>query len=408
MIPNPIPVELQCDHLFVLVGGNPVPNWVAARLLLKPGGRLYLVHTAGAHGTAGYADRLGRALRLVPPPVPVLLKSESDAAGIYAAVQEKVMGLKHGQVGLNYTGGTKAMSVHAYRALEDCLPKGLPAPIFSYLEARKFAMMIHAGSGLPVKEYEVRLVQDCALDIGTLYSLHEQYRTNKRRNTPHAAECTPLMLEVYLHPAGFGIWKQWVQDKLRLNWKEFKSNSELNSVTLPADPSIRPLADRLAARSGGLAPTLGNLYKPWGFATLKDFAKWLDGEWLEDYVLERLIALESACDLNDYAAGLKVTVRGRTFEIDALAVRGFQLFYLSCYSGDHYQHSKVKLFEAAMHAQQLGGEEARVALVTLHSAASNLEFEVREAMDNPQSVRVFGRNELKNLQSALEKWITTG
>ena len=42
---NPIPSHLQSEHLFLLIGKNPLPNWVAARLLLRDEGRLYLVHS---------------------------------------------------------------------------------------------------------------------------------------------------------------------------------------------------------------------------------------------------------------------------------------------------------------------------------------------------------------------------
>ena len=44
--------------LFVLVGENPLPNYVAARLLLEPGGRLYLVHSRGSGGTGNVAKSL--------------------------------------------------------------------------------------------------------------------------------------------------------------------------------------------------------------------------------------------------------------------------------------------------------------------------------------------------------------
>jgi hypothetical protein len=32
---NPIPEELRSDYLFLLVGSNPLPGWVAASFLLR-------------------------------------------------------------------------------------------------------------------------------------------------------------------------------------------------------------------------------------------------------------------------------------------------------------------------------------------------------------------------------------
>ena len=43
-----IPEERRSDHLFLLMGENPVPNWVAARLLLREGGLAHLLHSAGS------------------------------------------------------------------------------------------------------------------------------------------------------------------------------------------------------------------------------------------------------------------------------------------------------------------------------------------------------------------------
>ncbi|MGQ9828688.1 MAG: hypothetical protein ACUVSW_12580 [Roseiflexus sp.] len=53
--------NFQTQNLFLLVGTNLLPNYVTAKLLLKPDGRLYLVHTKE---TDEIADRLIAALEL--------------------------------------------------------------------------------------------------------------------------------------------------------------------------------------------------------------------------------------------------------------------------------------------------------------------------------------------------------
>lgn len=35
----------KTDYLFLLVGTNPLPNYVAARLLARPKGKIYLLHS---------------------------------------------------------------------------------------------------------------------------------------------------------------------------------------------------------------------------------------------------------------------------------------------------------------------------------------------------------------------------
>lgn len=57
-----IPDDLKSQHLFVLVGGNPLPNSVAIRLLRRENGHVYLVHTAQ---TNKIADRICQGAGLV-------------------------------------------------------------------------------------------------------------------------------------------------------------------------------------------------------------------------------------------------------------------------------------------------------------------------------------------------------
>ncbi|WP_071879786.1 hypothetical protein [Microcystis aeruginosa] len=37
--------DYQAEHLFLLVGENPLPNYVAARTLLTQGGKVYFVYS---------------------------------------------------------------------------------------------------------------------------------------------------------------------------------------------------------------------------------------------------------------------------------------------------------------------------------------------------------------------------
>ena len=53
MKPNDtVPDEWKTEHLLLLIGGNALPNFVAARLLLRDGGTLHLLHSPGTGGVA--------------------------------------------------------------------------------------------------------------------------------------------------------------------------------------------------------------------------------------------------------------------------------------------------------------------------------------------------------------------
>jgi hypothetical protein len=111
--------DYRTDMLILLVGENPLPNYVAARLLATTETRLLLVHS-GKEGTEDQSKRLKNVLREKEyriGPDDLVEVEESNPTNICDRVKEKIADCT-GSIGLNYTGGTKTMSVHAYRALE--------------------------------------------------------------------------------------------------------------------------------------------------------------------------------------------------------------------------------------------------------------------------------------------------
>src|SRR5450759_2043811 len=132
----------RVNHLILLVGGNPLPNWVAARLLLKDSSeaqgqprKIWLLHSDGSDGepsTKEIAQRLKKLLckhlfpqiedcgasnqETTPEGIVLVGIPSADKIGIENHLPQIIQGLKgHSRIGLNYTGGTKPMAVHVYR-----------------------------------------------------------------------------------------------------------------------------------------------------------------------------------------------------------------------------------------------------------------------------------------------------
>src|SRR5438876_909835 len=140
--------DYQVDHLLLLVGSNPVPNAVAGKLLTATGGTITLIHSD---------DGFDLAQRLKVwfceagyPNVKFAEVKEADAASVYQSVQNVLKTYERDgsnanksgmiRVGLNYTGGTKVMSVQAHRALEDWTRSPGRDVVFSYLDAHTLRM----------------------------------------------------------------------------------------------------------------------------------------------------------------------------------------------------------------------------------------------------------------------------
>ncbi|MCA9977777.1 MAG: hypothetical protein KC413_18585, partial [Anaerolineales bacterium] len=99
--------DREVEHLILLVGGNPLPNAVAGRLLVKDGGRITLLHTVD---TRSIADRLKiwfTQQGMVENKIDVRGTDRTHRRAIQVTV-EQVLTKDEKGVGLNYTSGTSA------------------------------------------------------------------------------------------------------------------------------------------------------------------------------------------------------------------------------------------------------------------------------------------------------------
>lgn len=91
--------------------------------------------------------------------------------------------------------------------------------------------------------------------------------------------------------------------------------------------------------------------------------------------------------------------------MDVIAIRGYQLFAFSCSTDTQKGRLKLKLFEAYIRAQQLGGDEARAALVSCSDDPDRLEQEMRRDVDPEGRIKVFGRKHFADLSTHIREWI---
>jgi hypothetical protein len=399
----------EVEHLILLVGGNPLPNAVAGRLLVAQGGTISLVHSAG---TADVAQRLKTWLekQSTVPRVSVKLKEvdESSPYSILDGVQGCLKAVRAQSVGLNYTGGTKAMSVHAHRALEQWAREQRITPVFSYLDARTLEMVfdpVEAG-GHEQKEYVGLALK---LDLKDLLALHGwslKHEPTRKALLPHTARD---LAKACGDDEGFNAWKEWIQREFRpkcrrQNKEGWKSKTDLQSIrlTLPTADSLRDVVGSMRAeleQQEGDLPLSHLIFRN----EPKEFCEWLDGKWLEHYVLDTLNTLATPLSLHECTQN--IVPNEVEFDVDVIALRGYQLFALSCSTEEKKGLLKLKFFEAYVRARQLGGDESRVALVCCSNDPEGLEHEMRRDVDPEGRIRVFGRKHLAELEECLQEWV---
>lgn len=404
----------QVDHLLLLVGGNPLPNAVAGQLLAAPEATIWLLHSDGANGepsTKKTAENLEQFLgqkntqwTINLEPIP-----SSDNIRIENRLQQILKDNKiNGRVGLHYTGGTKSMSVHVYRFLEKAFADASFRPTFSYLDPRHLTLRID-GHGTEnsepfflIKDNVLR--QQLQMTPDELAGLHGYERVvhnvnwAKPEETPGLMELCQEIARLNSTQKGHLAWKQWVYKEQHKVLPTPTQNSGLEGVTAAFNQLCGvPIgtAEMVAAK---LLPGKPNV-------RLTACQDWFRGHWLEEYVLWSIRQIANPL-IHSSEKGLtyKLLKGQDDFDLDVVALIGYQLFVVSCITTSDKDRAKEHLLEAFVRARQLGGDEARMALVCCYDTPLRLESEVSRAWDAEGKVKVFGQNEMGNLTQPLADW----
>lgn len=381
----------QTDILCLLIGGNPLPDYVSAILLANRGARVYLLHT---NATLAIAQRLSKSLVQPRPDITCtfLEISKTDPQQI----ENQLKGLirewgPNAQVGLNYTGGSKPMAAQAYQSLIRNYPRG----IFSYLDADTLSLIISAP-GMPTQQVPIgRQVQ---VNLTTLLGLHG-YTLTEQRDPGVPPALREALVHLHSDREGFKQYRAWLQTL-------GQGAPGLPNTT--AYPALAPIVQAFETLCTPAPATPENVARALGCVNgqLVSCAKILIADWLEDHVYGAFQALTPELRLHEPGLGLQVQgMATRGFEFDVTALLGYQLFAVSCMVSDRAQNAKDHLMETYIRARQFGGDEARAALVCCLENPAEMEREITQGWGAEDKIRVFGRPHLLNLAEHLREWI---
>lgn len=442
-------------YLLLLIGDNPLPNYVAARLLASPQTMIFLIYS---EGTKTRIDALrdvlaglsGEVTSVVPRNrICTIVVEESNAQHI--ADQVTAIAPKAGTIDLNYTGGTKAMATHAYAALERLRNDRIRVR-YSYLDPRSLKLWLEdpataskhtSDSPFLIKRSPRDANDDLALRLDTLLALHQRTLSSVKRMALLPMTAAAI---AKLHADGEDkVWKRWIESTFFKSWpwpegssadpareeiwrmwafdncllkkiecgKWWKPDGQLKATPFLWDEQLVSVRDALlcdldlqeAATWENVIEVAKARYPEYSslFKKADRLGKWFEGMWLESYVLNEALGIASMCRLSDASAS--ITTDGTTqFEFDVALVRGYQLFALSCTTSKERNLTKQKLLEAYARAEQLGGAEARVGLICFYPQHKTLEREILDLVGE-RRVRVFGQEDLMGIGEKLRDWI---
>lgn len=411
--------ELKFKHLVLLVGTNPLPNLVVADYFLQINKKLekiWLIHsekTDRQAGTKNQADNLEKVLKkrwdtihsnLKFPFEKIALKDVSQSITICNDIDDEKItdSLKSGAFHFNYTGGTKTMSTHVYWKLKSS--ENLLEKSFSYLDARNFQLVIDDLDSVHIPEKDLR--DHVSLSLQELIELHGFERKNKDKEF-HFSDSLQVFqsliennnLKIFYGEQGyerrlFTDKKGNLAEKIKkLNYLEelrtYQPNNIFKSLVCKLPDKFKLFNDK-----NEFNEKLEN-------NKFKSVVKFLDGEWLEYHVLKTLEkALEDKNIITEQNWVIKKPEWSKNldFELDVPLIHGYQLIGISCTTSSAKSLCKSKGFEIIHRTRQIGGDEAKAALITCldkierDKLETELKYDTGLAMGN---IKVFGLIDLK-------------
>lgn len=364
------------SSLILLVGGNPLPNYVTARYLNttpQPPSVIYLVHDTKKYQSQAFT--LKKALedyfRTLPDgqnrvtieyiQVSDITNKNEISKQIRSKLQQ-VLGGHH----LNYTSGRKTLAVLARESLKESFPN---QPLcLSYLDPDRFRLIYEANTpeGNPLD-----LRQKVQLELDELCRLHGwnnlDYQQDERdhklsEDAFNLANNNPEQIEDFFDKCDISkeaaVRTLWLTNYVYTLLKPAQVVQQTAAV-----PKYKLFRSVKAERSGSHFPASFDLLT------------------LHGYQLTAF-ACPVTPDLSEVASN------------DTQAIKQAREFI------------RLKVFETIHRVRQIGGSEARVVLVTFYRNSRELETEIREDLrDEDFNFEVIGPQKLKAGLPALKNEI---
>ena len=195
----------NCERLVLLVGSNPLPNYISA-IVLKPQS-VQLMYT---EQTKSIKNGLKAALKKQFPAL-IVKDSYIGKDGSNAHEVEKVWRRIRPDAHVNYTGGTKIMASHSRMAFRDIGGKDARA---SYLDERNDALRFDDGDEVDLAEAGVEI------SLEEILSLHRISKRPSDKERPTVSKSMSIAASVLKNEEpnsnSDGFWLEvWAGEKIK-------------------------------------------------------------------------------------------------------------------------------------------------------------------------------------------------
>ncbi len=408
--------------LIVLLGSNPLPVFVTIKALWHNEGLGFdkLLFVFSTH-TQDFCPYIRKALDL--PDKMIEYCNLEDNQRRPQAIKTKLISSLQGldpqplEIHFNHTGGTKTMAIHGFTAIAEFAANRAIPLMISDLDPDCHKLNVTQNGYTTMYPLNGSYLDSIKCSIEDLTGLHGFTTKNEGLSeiddTYLGMPLKDFFTEV-LSPVHIMVF---LKGKFHDKWSEVRDLKKIkkNHTKLPEH-----LVNCLDLKSKGKILNyfcLGNLSTVVGledkdfFANLYGILDFIDGKWLEYMVFTRIKALfaERQISADQVLLGHKVQLgdiaANRDCELDVVVMNGYQLTLISCTTSNRISTVKQKAFEAVFRANQLGGEQAKVLVVSMMSAEEpkdkndwtmkSLEYDLT-SFELKRNVLLAGKQHLQN------------
>lgn len=421
------------ESLILTVGTNPLPNLVVARYLLgQPNHQIssiYLIYSESNRwqkGTKDYADNLKG---LLEDTIKIELIPLSDVGNPKKILEDlnNYPWDERMKYHLNYTGGTKTMSVHVHAFFKSKFNID-----FSYLDARSYTLRYDNGTYCPING---DLRDYVKVNIKELLKLHGyEIKSDSFKNTTF-----DNVLDKFKKSIQEDSYKQFIEWYKNINHIKRENNFRnandfINNLEQEFPINLKLIAEKFGENMPEITREIldafpvenqihyvqNGEYKLWkpeqndkNFKNrFKNTWEYIDGKWLEHYVYDglRKILQEKGLKENDhYGWSLKSRNReNKEFELDIFLINGYQLIAISITTDAQTNICKSKGFEVIHRARQIGGDESTAILITAlnKEKANELQKDLHiNTGTSEERFKVFGIDDWKDIEQQILNFI---
>lgn len=338
--------------LILLIGTNPLPNFVIADFFLKNNlkiQKIWLIHSEKLGMQAGtfvqaknIEDLLEKRWKKVHPklqfPIEKVTISDVSSAKVILHEVETKMIKKWKSINgfhFNYTGGTKSMAINAYLLLLNQNSYG--KQFFSYLDARNY-YIVEDNYGIITDDLREKI----NISFEDIITLHGFKRCN-----------------------------------------EDKEDNKINAINV---------FGKTIENKNSLKNISGDLLEMFVAQSLKERFINKNIKVLQNWKIQKL----------DWGKN--------DFELDVIMLFGYQLIGISCTISDEKDKCKKKGFEIIQRSKQIGGDEAKAILITGSKSNQTQILKKELILDtggSKDNILVLGFEELKSglFSQDIEKFI---